>query len=80
MVFKMAAMGYHQIDDTDFVLTWLLMDQNYDLLINDIEFYSVQYGIRNGRHFPHAKHKTVVANHRFRLSAAIFKAIYTILW
>ena len=45
MFFKMAAMGYRQIDNTYFVLPWLLMDQNYDLLINDIEFYSVQYGL-----------------------------------
>ena len=49
MVFKMAAMGYPQINlnltNTTVSLNWLLMQPNYDLLINYIEFGLVQYGI-----------------------------------
>ena len=36
MVFKMAAMGYPQINNTSH-LKWLLMDRNHDFLINYIE-------------------------------------------
>ena len=55
MVFKTVAMGYPQID-TMFRLKWLLMDKNYDFLMNYIEFDHVHcrkgMSFLNDRHFP----------------------------
>ena len=59
MVFNVAAMGYPQLN-TMFIRHKWLLNQNYDLLINHVEFGPVQYRIgmplSNCRHFQYGHH------------------------